>query len=63
MIYGLTNTKPGAGTPGFAQSTRTMFASIIYCIGLPNANVDISILPFARDGARCGAALLRGGAK
>lgn len=62
MIYGGTNTKPGAGTPGFAQSTWWLVALVPYRIGTPIANACLPFLPIAFDGARRGAALLWGAA-
>lgn len=53
--------KPGAGTPGFAQSTWRLVAFPLYRIGLGGANACLPFLPFAVDGAGYGAALLWGG--
>jgi hypothetical protein len=62
MNYGLTYTKPGAVTPGFAQSTWRLFAFLTYRIGTTSANACLPFLPFAFDGAGRGAALLWGAA-
>ncbi|SCW85297.1 hypothetical protein SAMN02927924_03394 [Sphingobium faniae] len=56
-----TNAKPGAGTPGFAQSTWRLVAFPLYRIGLAGANACSPFLPVALDGAGYGAALLWGG--
>lgn len=56
-----TNAKPGAGTPGFAQSTWRLVASLYYRIGAAGANAGLPFLPLALDGAGYGAALLWGG--
>jgi len=56
-----TYAKPGAGTPGFAQSTWWLVASLSYRIGAAGANACLPFLPVAVDGARYGAALLWGG--
>ena len=56
-----TNAKPGAGTPGFAQSTWWLVASLFYRIGLAGANTGLPVLPVALDGAGYGAALFWGG--
>ena len=61
MSYVATYAKPGAGTPGFAQSTWWLVALFSYRIGLAGANAWLSFLPLPLDGARRGAALLRGG--
>ena len=55
------NAKPGAGTPGFAQSTFRLVAFFHYRIGLAGANAGLPFLPVALDGAGYGAALLWGG--
>ena len=60
MIYGLTYAKPGAGTPGFAQSTWRLVAPFPYRIGTTGANVCLPFLPVAFDGAGRSAALLWG---
>lgn len=60
MNYGSTNTKPGAGTPGFAQSTWTLFAFLSYRIRNAGANACLPFLLIAFDGARSGAALFWG---
>ncbi len=62
MIYGHIKTKPGAGTPGFAQSTWWLVAFLTYRIGLPSANAYMPILPVAISGAGRCAALLWGAA-
>lgn len=62
MIYGLTYAKPGAGTPGFAQSTCRLVASLLYRIGQAGANACLSFLPVVSDGGGFGAALLWGAA-
>ena len=56
-----TNAKPGAGTPGFAQSTWWLVAHFSYRIGVAGANPDLSLSSVALDGARPGRALLWGG--
>lgn len=61
MSDGSTSAKPGAGTPGFAQSTWRLVALIPYRAGLAGANACVSLLPVAVACARPGAALLRGG--
>lgn len=53
--------KPGAGTPGFAQSTWWLVAFPLYRIGLAGANACRPLLPLALDGAGYGTALLWGG--
>jgi hypothetical protein len=58
MNYGLTYTKPGAVTPGFAHTTCRLFAFLTYRIGTTSAIACLSFLPFAFDGAGRGAALL-----
>lgn len=55
------NAKPGAGTPGFAQSTWWLVAFLSYRIGQAGSNAFLPLLPIALDGAGCGAALLWGG--
>lgn len=63
MTNGATNAKPGAATPGFAQSTWRLVAFFLYRIGLAGANAYQPFLPIALDGAGYGAALLWGGAR
>lgn len=60
MSNGGTNAKPGAGTPGFAQSTCRLVASLLYRIGQAGANACLPFLPIAFDGARRSAAMLWG---
>lgn len=55
------NAKPGAGTPGFAQSTWRLVAFLPYRIGQAGSNAFLPLLPVALDGAGYGAALLWGG--
>ena len=55
------NAKPGAGTPGFAQSTWRLVASYSYRFGVAGANAYVRFPALALDGAGYGAALLRGG--
>lgn len=55
------NAKPGAGTPGFAQSTWLLVAYFHYRIGQAGSNAFHPLLPIALDGAGYGAALLWGG--
>ena len=62
MIYDVTNTKPGAGTPGFAHSTCRLFAFLPYRIRQAGSNACLPFLPIAYDGARFGAALFWGAA-
>lgn len=57
------NAKPGAGTPGFAQSTWPLVAQFFYRIGQAGSNAFHPFLPLALDGAGYGAALLWGGSK
>ena len=61
MNYGTRYAKPGAGTPGFTQSTCRLVAFLSYCIGQAGANALLPFLPVAFDGAGIGAALLWGG--
>lgn len=61
MNGGSTNAKPGAGTPGFAQSTWRLVAYFPYRTGLAGANACLPFLPVALHGAGYGAALLWGG--
>lgn len=61
MSDGSKYTKPGAGTPGFAQSTWRLVAFSLYRIGLAGSNAFLPFLPLALDGAGHGAALLWGG--
>ena len=62
MINALTrNAKPGAGTPGFAQSTWRLVAYFLYRIGQAGSNAFQPLFPLALDGAGYGAALLWGG--
>ena len=61
MSVGSTYAKPGAGTPGFAQSTWSLVANSLYRIGLAGANACLPFLPLALDGAGYGTALLWGG--
>lgn len=61
MSNGGTNAKPGAATPGFAQSTWRLVAFPLYRIGMAGANACGPFLPVALDGAGYGAALLWGG--
>lgn len=61
MSYGTRYAKPGAGTPGFAQSTWRLVALLPYRIGLAGANACLPFLPVAMDGTGYGAALLWGG--
>lgn len=60
MNNGSANAKPGAGTPGFAQSTCRLVASLPYRIGQAGANACLPFLPVAFDGAGRSAALLWG---
>ena len=60
MSDGTKYAKPGAGTPGFAQSTWRLVAIFPYRVGLAGANARLSILPVALDGAGNGATLLWG---
>lgn len=60
MNDGTTNAKPGAGTPGFAQSTWRLVAFSVYRIGTAGANACLRFLPFAVDGAGLGLALFWG---
>lgn len=55
------NAKPGAGTPGFAQSTCRLVASFTYGIGKAGANARLPLVPVAMGGARHGLALFWGG--
>ena len=56
-----TNAKPGADTPGFAQSTWLLVAIPFYRIGLAGANACRSFPSVTVDGAGYCAALLWGG--
>ncbi len=60
MSNGGTNAKPGAGTPGFAQSTCRLVASLLYRIGQASANACLPFFLIAFDGAGRSAALLWG---
>ena len=63
MSDGARNAKPGAGTPGFAQSTWMLVAFFSYRIGLAGANAYQPFLPVAMGCAGYGAALLWGGVR
>ncbi len=60
MIYAHNKTKPGAGTPGFAQSTCRLVAFLDYRIGVASANAYMPLLSVALCGAERCAARLRG---
>ena len=53
--------KPGAATPGLAQSTWWLVAFPLYRIGPAGANAYLPLLPVSMDGAGHGLALLWGG--
>ena len=55
--------KPGAGTPGFAQSTWWLVALPQYANRLADAITRFAIQPIASDGAGSVGALLWGGAR
>ena len=58
-----TNAKPGAGTPGFTQSTWTLVAKTYYRIRIASANAYLPFLPVAFDGAGYIATLFWGAAQ